>query len=121
MVRSSEQLDQWLNKDIGRSQTIQKTNTGITISHTGQTVRYEFAPDMIVRVSAITDTFVVKADAYHTLFEGQPVDEAGSPGEESLLDEISFTVNYHNETIPYHYYKTYSSASLIQINAYANH
>jgi prepilin-type N-terminal cleavage/methylation domain-containing protein len=108
-----QQLDKLLKRDFDRAENIQKISKGIQIENTRQVITYEFNPDFIVRTALITDTFKVKTDSLNMSFEGQ------SAGEQSRLDELSFTLVFQKENIPYHYYKQYSSVNLIQTESNA--
>jgi type II secretory pathway component PulJ len=110
-----QQLDRLLKRDFDRAENIQKTANGIRIENTRQVISYEFNPDFIVRTYLITDTFKVKTAALNINFEGQPA------GEQSRLDELSFTLVFQKENIPYHYDKPYSSVNLIKSESNAIH
>ena len=111
-----EQLDKLLRRDFDQAEIIQKETGGITIKNANHMVTYEFTPDFIVRIAGIEDTFKVKTEEITTSFEGQSVKETGSSEEQNRLDQLSFTLGYQNEKIPYYYHKQYSSVNLIQRN-----
>ncbi|MDB5146187.1 MAG: hypothetical protein JWQ57_207 [Mucilaginibacter sp.] len=111
-----EQLDGLFKKDFDRAEIILKETGGISIKNTDRIVTYEFTPDFIVRTAGIADTFKIKTEEIMTSFEGLPVNEASSTEEQNRLDELSFTLDYQNEKIPYYYHKQYSSVNLIQRN-----
>lgn len=107
------QLDKLLKKDFSRPGLIFKTSNGIDLKGDSLMVSYSFLPDQVLRTQGVTDTFKVKTTSMAMLFEGQPV-EMTAPEPGTLLDELTLELIIGKEKIPYHYYKTYSSAELLQ-------
>lgn len=117
-------LDQLLLRDFERAEVINGSGNQVSMTRdNGRMVSYEFANGYVVRTDQIVDTFKVSTEKYQTLFEGKPLgdgEELDVKNKESdRLDELSFAVTYKNETIPYHYYKRYSSLNLINRNPHA--
>jgi len=108
-----ERLDELLKKDFNKAEIIEKAGKGIVVKSLRDTVQYEFAPDFILRISAITDTFKIKNEDLATSFEGQLVDGQGLNEEENRLDGLDISLLLQSEKILYHYHKVYSSANLI--------
>lgn len=109
-----ERLDELLKKDFRNAEIVQKDSGGIAFQSPDYSIRYEFDPAYILRISTITDTFRVSTENINTTFEGQAVNEVNPSGELNRLDELQFDLLYQNKKIPYHYFKQYSSSNLIQ-------
>jgi len=109
-------VDQLLTKDFSSAVTICKTQNGLFIKNKADSISYEFQPEFIVRTSTVIDTFKVQNGGLNTFFENQPVVEINPVAEQNRIDEMSITVSYENEKIPYHYRKQYSSADLLERN-----
>ena len=113
------QLDHLLKRDFAQADTILKTANGLTFKNATHTIDYEIDSSLVIRTSAITDTFKVKVSGISTLFEEQPVTNNSDVTEPNRIDELEFQVLFQDKIIPYHYYKTYSAANLIERNAHA--
>jgi len=113
------QLDHLLKRDFAQADTILKTANGLTFKNATHTIDYEIDSSLVIRTSAITDTFKVKVSGISTLFEEQPVTNNSDVTESNRIDELEFQVLFQDKIIPYHYYKTYSAATLIERNAHA--
>jgi len=109
-------LDEWLKKDFGHAEIIQKDTAGIVFNSTEHHVKYLFDPDFIVRTEFRTDTFKIKTEAITTAFEDQPVSDFSSNEEQNRLDDLILVILFRDEKISYHYHKQYSSANLINRN-----
>ena len=116
-----ETLDKLLKRDFDRAEIIKKDTSGIALKGAGYTVKYEFMPDLIVRISGRQDTFKIKPVELNTLFEGMPVNDVNPSDEQNRLDQLDIILLFQTEKIPYHYHKQYSSANLIQRNPDAIH
>lgn len=116
-----ERLDELLKKDFNRAEIIEKDEKGIVVKSRRDTIQYEFAPDFILRISAITDTFKIKNEGPSTSFEGQLIDGQGLSEEENRLDALSISLLFQNEKVLYHYHKVYSSVNLFNRNPDAIH
>jgi len=114
-----ERLDELLKKDFNRAEVIEKDDRGILVKSKRDTIRYEFTPDYILRVSSITDTFKLRNEDITASFEDQPVDGKGAGGEDNRLDRLTFSLLFQNESAGYQYHKVYSSANLFDRNPYA--
>jgi Tfp pilus assembly protein PilE len=116
------QLDKLIRRDFERAGEIRKTPDGLALTSAQQSIQYEFEPDYIIRRSTIIDTFQVQVSDVNMRFEKQLVtDDAFTGGEKGLMDELRFTLFVKEQKIPYHYFKIYSSANLIERNPDAIH
>jgi prepilin-type N-terminal cleavage/methylation domain-containing protein len=120
-IAALERLDELLKKDFNRAEFIEKVEKGIIIKSRRDTVQYEFTPDFILRISAITDTFKIKNEGLSTSFEDRLVDGQGLSEEENRLDGLNISLLLQNEKIRYQYHKIYSSLNLINRNPDAIH
>lgn len=109
-------LDHLLKRDFGKATIVIKDADGIDLKNDQQLIKYSFNPDFIIRTSIRVDTFKVQTQDVITSFENVPLNEIQDTDEQNRLDEVSFTLLYQNEKIPYHYRKLYSSENLIQRN-----
>jgi len=98
-------VDELLRRDFGKAEMVTRSGNGLLI---GDHISYEFSPAYIVRNSGTIDTFKVSNLDLQTVSAGA-----------DLIDEVSFTIVFRGERIPYHYRKTYSSADLIKPYAHA--
>ncbi len=84
---------------------------------------YECNPHYLVRKSLGLDTFKVEIGNYTCFFEKKRIDPASflenTPLEMRRIDELILILTYHQDSIPYHYYKQYSSSDLIHRNTNA--
>lgn len=113
-------LDHLLTCDFEQAMAINKTTDGITISKEIQVVNYVFKPDFIVRIASRTDTFKVQTNSIITSYENLPIAEGIDEQSPTQLDELSFTLTYNGEQIPYIYHKLYSSSNLYNISPNAS-
>ncbi|MEO7215181.1 hypothetical protein [Mucilaginibacter sp.] len=104
------QLDKLLRKDFAHSGIILKTEEGLFMTDTNGTISYQITPDYTLRTQIRTDTFKVSTQQMTGSFEG------AATSTDSLVDDLSITVFYQGEKIPYHYHKQYSSADLVKRN-----
>jgi len=115
-------IDQVMKRDFDRAVMIEADNTGIEmINNNKLPVHYEITSTYIVRKTITADTFKVQIQDIKVLFEKQEkntMTESGnlSKDESNRIDELSFTVNYKNDLIPFHFNKKYSSVNLIKRN-----
>lgn len=116
-----QQLDHIIKRDFDRAEFIEKKQDSIVFKTTGFPVIYAFGPDLITRTASTADTFKVKTVNFRIAFEGQAINDLSDTEEQNLLDELSFTILYQNENVPYHYYKSYSSVNLLNYFANAVH
>lgn len=116
-------VDHLMKRDFERADIIAISNAGIALQQADKpTVYYEFANTYIVRKSITTDTFKVNNREVKMLFEHQARGvSADTDIPDNTIDELSFVIDYQDEAIPCHFYKSYSSVNLIQRNAYAIH
>lgn len=114
-------LDQLLKRDIAHADLLLKSADGISMQSDSVLVTYNFQPTFIVRTSGIIDTFKVVAVDLNTSFENEPVIEFAESPEQNRLDDVSFSLNFQEEKIPYHYHKNYSSLNLFNRNPNAVH
>jgi len=123
-------LDHLFKRDFEQAERIQDTTNGIAIYKKNQIpVVYQINLQTIIRSQISTDTFKVKLpggiSGFQTFFEGksksnQTEENASSTNaENNRIDEVSFSISYQDQHIPYHYTKTYSSASLIERSTHA--
>jgi prepilin-type N-terminal cleavage/methylation domain-containing protein len=116
-----ERLDELLKKDFNRAEIIEKNEKGIVVKSRRDTIQYDFTPDFILRISAVTDTFKIKNEDLATSFEDQLIDGQGLSEEENRIDGLNISLLLQNEKIRYHYHKDYSSVNLINRNPDALH
>jgi Tfp pilus assembly protein PilE len=114
-------LDHVLARDFDRAELVIKDNDGIILKNTQHSIKYSFSPTFIIREALRTDTFNVQIQDLQTSFEHVPIIEVQETEEQNRIDELSFTLLFQNEKIPYHYGKRYSAANLIQRNPNAIH
>jgi Tfp pilus assembly protein PilE len=114
-------LDHVLKRDFDQADVILKTSDGITLKSEQKIIKYTFNPGFITRESVKTDTFKVETQLVQTSFETTAVNDIQDTEEQSQLDDLTFSLLYQNEKIPYHYHKSYSSVNLIKRNPNAIH
>lgn len=117
-------IDHLVKRDFEQADLIVTDESGVSIQKLGlMPVHYEFNPSYIVRRSVVADTFKVNNTDIKTFFEhrekspnndSDPSDVAGN-----RIDELSFTITYKDDLIPFHYVKTYSAVNLLPGNPYA--
>lgn len=112
-------LDHVLARDFDRAEIILRKTDGITIKNSSRTIKYTFNLNFITRNDFKTDTFMVQPVEIKYFFQQAPVSEVNEREEQNRLDEVSFTVVFTDQKIPYHYYKQYSSDNLIKRNSNA--
>ena len=105
-------LNHLLTRDFEQAVAINKTIDGITISKDIQVVKYVLKPDFIVRIAARTDTFKVQTNNIITSYENLSIAEGFDEQSSTRVDELSFTLTFNDEQIPYIYHKIYSSFNL---------
>ena len=110
-------LDKLLKRDFSRAERIERKDSTIWIINRIDTARYAFGAGFIVRTRGIIDTFRVNHQQLETKFEGQ-VPQV-NPDSVIFQDELYFAIYYHDQVIPFHYYKQYSSENLFQNDANA--
>lgn len=109
------QLDHLLSRDFNNAELIESDRGHLQIHQSGASeIEYEFGNAFIVRKSISIDTFKIANS--NLKFLNQREDISGQGGR---IDELSFTINFQNVTIPFHYRKQYSSENLINTNNYA--
>lgn len=113
-------LDELLKKDFEQADLISKSGNHILFKNTDKLVDYNIEPEFTIRISGITDTFKVTIKDINTTFENTPVTGSTEDDEQNRIDELNLTILFEAKTIPYHYHKQYSAASLIQrkVNAF---
>jgi len=116
-----ERLDELLKRDFSHADSILKTDNGILVFSSGDSINYELDTAFVTRVSTIIDTFKVKTTDAVTSFENTPVTVSSPDKKQNRIDDLDFTLLFENEKIPYHYHKDYSSANLIERNPNAIH
>lgn len=115
-------IDQVIRRDFDRAVMIEADNAGINLLNDDRSfVHYEMTAAYILRKTSVTDTFKVQTQDVQTYFEKKEKNELTESfnlaGDESnRIDELSFTINYQNDLIPFHFIKKYSSANLIKRN-----
>lgn len=114
-------LDHVLRRDFAKATVVIKDTDGIELQSDQQSIKYTFNPDFIIRSTTRQDTFKVQTQDILTSFENTPLNNVQDTPEQNRLDELSFTLLFQNEKIPYHYRKLYSSENLIQRNTDALH
>ncbi|MDP9080023.1 MAG: hypothetical protein M3O71_21565 [Bacteroidota bacterium] len=114
-------LDHLFTRDFEKANAIVKDSTGILLQRDSNSIRYEFAPDFIIRRAARIDTFKVQNQEVTTSFENIPLPGLRSDSVQNIIDELDFTILYQKEKITYHYHKSYSSENLIERNPNAVH
>lgn len=112
-------LDRLLRRDFSKAEAIRRQGNKILIIGYNDTARYDFESDFLIRTRGIIDTFKVDYQQLDSKFEGRPFET--NPDTAVLQDELSFSVTYHDQVIPYHYFKQYSSETLFQNDHYAIH
>lgn len=112
-------LDRLLKKDFSTAERIARKDSALLIISRADTARYTFKSGFLVRTRGITDTFRVDHRQLETKFEGRRYE--ASVDSAALQDELSFGISYHEQVIPYHYRKQYSSETLLQNDPYASH
>jgi prepilin-type N-terminal cleavage/methylation domain-containing protein len=106
-------LDELLRRDFDRSELILKDTGGIAVHYPGHVVKYKFDTAFVLRVTIRTDTFKVKTDSVHALFEGVEAGEMNPDTERNRIDQLDLPLYLEKEKITYHYHKIYSSQDLI--------
>lgn len=112
-------LDRLLRRDFSKAEAIRRQGSKIFIIGRNDTVRYDFESGYLVRTRGIIDTFKVDYQQFDSKFEGRSPEI--NPDSVVLQDELSFSITYHDQVIPYHYFKQYSSETLFQNDHYAIH
>jgi Tfp pilus assembly protein FimT len=112
-------LDRLLRSDFSKAEAVRRQGSKILIIAHRDTVCYAFESGFLIRTHGITDTFRVDHQQLDSKFEGRPPET--NPDSAVLQDELSFSVTYHDQVIPYHYFKQYSSETLFQNDHYAIH
>lgn len=107
-------LDQRLNRDISKAESISRYSHTIILKNSHDTVSYQFLPDRVIRKKALADTFKVTSENFNTSFESSPVEADPSQGKEERIDDLQVTLVLDGQKIPYHYHKIYSSVNLFQ-------
>lgn len=113
-------IDELLKKDFAQASDITFAEKTLTFKDSAQLIKYQFDPNLIIRFSSIADTFKVESSDPVITFEHQllSTDENYNDKQPSL-DELSFNVNLHQDTLNYHYFKKYSSQQLIKLTTNA--
>ena len=114
-----DQLNKVLQEDFDRAETILQNDDDIIIKNKDSQLSYRIQPEYILRISNTTDTFKVNTQEVTRYFEGRHLTEQSDLPEDNRMDELSFTIIYHEEKIPYYYTKQYSSQDLINRNTHA--
>jgi len=109
------QLDRLFRKDVSRAAAVYRTENGIALKDSSNTISYEINEIGVIRKAIVSDTFKVQVSQSLATFENRPIATSADDTGANLIDDFSFTLLFRNEKIPYHYHKTYSSANLIQI------
>ncbi|MBS7562776.1 hypothetical protein KHS38_00020 [Mucilaginibacter sp. Bleaf8] len=113
-------LDELLQKDFERSESIMYKQDSLIFTKPGQQVRYHFDQNHVIRAATVPDTFQLQTTKPLLYYEQTPVVEE----EASLsipIDELTLTVILNDQQFPYRYRKLYSSENLIKLNAHAIH
>ncbi len=110
-----EKLDELFKKDSNKAELIERSDSGLLFREKETSIRYQFTPDAIIRISSERDTFRVKNQGPAYSFEGQPATEPGGTGN-TRTDEISISIQLENEPILLRYHKLYSSVNLFNPN-----
>jgi Tfp pilus assembly protein PilE len=101
-------IDHLIRRDFEQATIVEGDQTGINIIKSGQpSIHYEITPGYILRKATVTDTFKVNSSDVKAYFEG-------TDRQYDRIDELTFTIHDQDDLIPYHYFKQYSSANLIQ-------
>lgn len=107
-------LDELLMKDFLKSDHIFVERNTVRFNKNQLVITYKFEADKVIRTSMITDTFKVVTSNLASSFENMAMPEEPSTNEEeNRIDELAFNVFYNQQSFPYHYYKQYSSANLM--------
>lgn len=114
-----DQLNKVLQHDFDKAEIILQDNDDIVLKNKDDQLTYHIQPDYILRIANAVDTFKVNTQEVTRYFEGQTLDTESDLPENNRIDELSFTIIYHNEKIPYYYFKQYSSQDLINRNTHA--
>ena len=110
-------LDKLLKRDFSKAETISRKGSGILIISKTDTAFYDFKEGYLIRSRGITDTFRVNYQQLDSRFEGV---SSSPPADSTILqDELSFSVDYKGQVVPFHYYKHYSSENLFYKDHYA--
>ncbi|GGH22124.1 PulJ/GspJ family protein [Mucilaginibacter phyllosphaerae] len=112
-------LDRLLRRDFSKAEAVRRQGLKVLIIGQNDTTSYTFDSGFLVRTRGITDTFRVDYQQLDSKFEGRPPET--NPDSAVLQDELSFSITYHDQVIPYHYFKQYSSETLFQNDHYAIH
>ncbi len=118
-VASLVKVNELLIKDFSRADTVFKTDSGVVLKKDSLVIHYTIDSNMIVRSFGRIDTFTMPIQDLTISFEGQPVNFTAPVQEADRMDDLSFSVLFEKQKIPYHYHKDYSSASLIKRKAHA--
>jgi type II secretory pathway component PulJ len=114
-----DQLNKVLQSDFDKAEMIMQDNDDIVIKNKNGQLSYRIMPAYVLRIANATDTFKVSMQDVTRYFEGKPLTNQSDLPEGNRMDELSFTIIYHNEKIPYYYIKQYSSQNLINRNTHA--
>jgi hypothetical protein len=112
-------LDKLLKRDFLKAESVLRKGSAILIIGRTDTALYDFKPGYLVRTRGITDTFRVNYQQLDSRFEG--VSSNPSADSTVLQDELSFRIDYKDQAVPYHYFKHYSSETLLHNDPYAIH
>ncbi len=114
-------LDHVLTRDFDKADMVLKEDNGIVLKSDQNLIKYSFNATSIIREALKADTFNVQIQNLQTSFEHSPITEVQEMEDQNRIDELTFTLLYQNEKIPYHYRKRYSAVNLIQRNPNAIH
>lgn len=109
-------LDHALKRDFDRADTVLKDSAGVKVCIAGNVIRYSFYPDFVLRQSTKIDTFKVVVQNVITKFEEIPLGDLQNSDELNRVDQFDYILQNKTDSIPYHYFKNYSSENLIQRN-----
>jgi hypothetical protein len=107
-------LNELLQKDAAHAESITRQENSLTFGSSDRSVTYIIQPDLILRAGMTTDTFKVSVQELVTTFEDKPVTGEATDAEESRIDDVAFHLIFDQETLPFRYHKSYSSADLFQ-------
>lgn len=102
-------LDKLLKRDFSNAEKIWREGNNIFIANQQDTALYKFELGLLVREIGKVDTFDIDYRDLITKFEGKIAERTEQT---QLQDEVSFIVTYGDQSIPYHFYKRYSSDNL---------
>lgn len=108
------QFDDLFRKNMDQCREVRFSDSHLDVLFDSTVIHYEFQPTQIIRSAAGKDTFRLTVQQPSLSFEHRPLnDSLAEPDHTYLVDEVTFSLLINQQSIPYHYHKTYSASVLI--------